>query len=278
MSWLELLLIPLGFAIGAYGTLVGAGGGFVLVPALLLLYSDDSQRELTAISLAVVLANSISGTAAFARQRLIDYRTGLTFAAATVPSAFLGAFFVRYVPRFVFDQLFGLLMIALAIITIYGVMRSSGATMRPPVRAGRGIVVRTMDRGDGVVSRYAYNVWLGIAFSTVIGFASSLFGVGGGIMQVPVMVTVLRVPVEFAVATSQFMLIFMAAAGTALHAIDGEFGSDELLRAALLAVGAVPGAQAGALLARRLSGVTVSRLLSVVLVLVGLRLVLTPLF
>jgi uncharacterized membrane protein YfcA len=277
LSWLELLLIPLGFAVGAYGTLVGAGGGFVLVPALLIIYSDDSQRELTAISLAVVLANSMSGSLAFARQRLIDYRTGLTFAAATVPSSFAGAYFVRFVPRFVFDQVFGVMMISLAVITIYGALRRT-EQVRPPVRAGRGIVVRTMDHGDGVVSRYAYNVWVGIAFSVVIGFASSLFGVGGGIMQVPVMVTVLRVPVEFAVATSQFMLVFMAAAGTTLHVLDGEFGQTELTRAALLAAGAVPGALTGAFIGRRLSGSAVARLLALVLVIVGFRLVLTPLF
>jgi len=274
MSWLELLLIPLGFAVGAYGTLVGAGGGFVLVPMLLLIYVDDSQRELTAISLAVVLANSLSGSIAYGRRRLIDYRTGLTFAAATVPSSFAGAYAVRFFSRETFSVVFGAVLIALALLTLYGVTRPPAA-IREPIRPGPGIVVRTMARGDGVVFRYAYNVWHGVAFSVAIGFASSLFGVGGGIMHVPVMMTVLRVPVEFAVATSQFMLIFMAAAGTALHVIDGEFAREEFVRAALLAAGAIPGAQAGALLARRLSGGAVARALAVVLILVGVRLILT---
>ncbi len=99
MSWLDLLLIPLGFGIGAYGTMVGAGGGFVLVPALLLIFPEESQKTITAMSLLVVLANALSGTVAYARRKLIDYRTGLMFASVAVPASFAGAFAVRYMPR-----------------------------------------------------------------------------------------------------------------------------------------------------------------------------------
>ena len=83
MSLWELLLIPLGFAVGAYGTLVGAGGGFVLVPALLLIYPDQPPSSVTSISLAVVFVNASSGSAAYARLKRIDYFTGLMFAAAS---------------------------------------------------------------------------------------------------------------------------------------------------------------------------------------------------
>src|SRR5438094_763257 len=104
-------LIPLGFAVGAYGTLIGAGGGFLLVPALLLLFPTARPTTITSISLAVVFFNAVSGSIAYARDRRIDYRTGLIFAAATVPGAVLGAIAVGYVPRALFDGLFGLLLI-----------------------------------------------------------------------------------------------------------------------------------------------------------------------
>jgi uncharacterized membrane protein YfcA len=77
-----LLLIPLGFLLGAFGTLIGAGGGFVLVPVLLFLYPDEDPATITSISLAVVFFNALSGSLAYARQKRIDYRTGLAFAAA----------------------------------------------------------------------------------------------------------------------------------------------------------------------------------------------------
>jgi uncharacterized membrane protein YfcA len=82
-------LIPVGFVIGAYGTLIGAGGGFVLVPLLLLLYPEDTPDTITSISLALVFFNALSGSIAYARKKRIDYYSGLLFAAAA--GAVLGA-------------------------------------------------------------------------------------------------------------------------------------------------------------------------------------------
>src|SRR5512146_826950 len=97
------LLVLLGVAVGGVGTLVGAGGGFLLTPVLLLVYPHDPPQTITAISLAAVWANSTSGSLAYARQRRIDYRSGLVFGAATLPGAVGGALVVGYVPRHVFD-------------------------------------------------------------------------------------------------------------------------------------------------------------------------------
>jgi uncharacterized membrane protein YfcA len=276
LSWTDLLLVPLGFAVGAYGALVGVGGGFVLVPALLIIYPDESQETITSISLFVVLANSVSGTAAYARRGQIDYRTGLLLASVAVPASIAGAFAVRYLPRHYFDLAFGIFLLAVAGLLLVG-MAGGSRTERPPLQPGRGVVVRTVRRPGGVTYRYAYDARQGLALSAAAGFIATLFGVGGGIMQVPVMITILRVPVEIAVATSQFMLVFMSASGTSLHAITGDFATDELTQAALLAVGAIAGAQVGAQLSRRLSGTTITRLLAAALVAVGIRLVLAPL-
>jgi uncharacterized membrane protein YfcA len=73
-----LWLIPLGVVTGAYGTLIGAGGGFVLMPLLLLLYRDESPEIITSISLAVVFFNALSGSLAYARMKRIDYKSGLS--------------------------------------------------------------------------------------------------------------------------------------------------------------------------------------------------------
>ncbi len=80
-----LWLAAAGLVIGAYGTLIGAGGGFILVPLLLLLYPHDSANTVATISLAVVFFNALSGTIAYARMRRVDYGSGLLFSAATVP-------------------------------------------------------------------------------------------------------------------------------------------------------------------------------------------------
>ena len=80
-----LWLLPLGFMVGTFGTLIGAGGGFILVPVLLLLYPDKSPETITSISLAVVFFNTLSGSFAYARMKRIDYKSGIIFAIATIP-------------------------------------------------------------------------------------------------------------------------------------------------------------------------------------------------
>jgi uncharacterized protein len=94
-----ILLVLIGFGVGAFGTVVGAGGGFILTPILLLLYPDESAQTLTAISLTAVFFNAASGSAAYARQRRIDYRSGTIFALATIPGAIGGALLVDVVSR-----------------------------------------------------------------------------------------------------------------------------------------------------------------------------------
>lgn len=273
MSWWELLLIPLGFAVGAYGTLVGAGGGFVLVPALLIIYPDEDPASITSISLAVVFFNAVSGSIAYARQHRIDYRSGLLFAAAGLPGAVAGAFLVDAVPRRLFDVIFGLTLLGIAGYTLWSVGRPQA--LRTPLQ-GSGIIRRVMPgASEGESFHYAYRAWHGVVIMAGIGFLSSLLGIGGGVISVPAMITVLRFPVHVAVATSQFILAFMAGEGSLVHLAKGELVGENVLRALLIAAGAIPGAQVGALLSRRLRGPVVARLLVLALVVVGARLLLT---
>src|SRR5499427_7857457 len=90
--WLQhLWLLPVGVLIGAFGTLIGAGGGFVLTPMLLLVYPHESPEIITSISLAVVFFNAFSGSVAYARMQRIDYKSGVLLALATLPGPVIGA-------------------------------------------------------------------------------------------------------------------------------------------------------------------------------------------
>ena len=82
-----LWLIGLGLVVGMFGTLIGAGGGFILMPVLLLMHPHVSPGQLTAISLAVVFFNALSGSESYAMMKRIDYKSGLMFATATIPGA-----------------------------------------------------------------------------------------------------------------------------------------------------------------------------------------------
>lgn len=271
---LELVLLALlGVAVGAYGTVIGAGGGFVLVPLLLIIYPDYGPERVTSISLAVVWANATSGSLAYARQRRIDYLTGAIFVVASIPGVVGGALLVHLVSERLFSLLFGMLLFGVVAV----LMTRPTFVVREPLR-GRGVLVRTMRSPEGMSYRYGYKVWQGALLSLAIGFASSLFGIGGGIIHVPAMILLFRIPIPIAVATSHMVLAFMAGGGTLIHLSNGTLSGEALRQAVALGAGAIVGAQIGALVSHRISGRAVLSLLALALVGLAVRLLLRGVF
>jgi uncharacterized protein len=264
------LLGLLGLGVGAFGTLVGAGGGFILTPILLLLYPHDSPKTLTAISLMVVFFNAASGTAAYARQRRTDFRSGIVFAAATVPGAIAGALLVARVSRAVFDPTMGAALALLAAWLIFGEQRA------PHPHPARHTVERELVDARGVQYRYQVPLRRGAIYSLGVGFFSSFLGIGGGVIHVPLLVRALGFPTHIATATSHFVLAIMAGTGTITHLLAGSFQHGHgLRRAAALSVGVVAGAQLGARASLRLSARTIQWLLAVALAALAIRLLVT---
>jgi uncharacterized membrane protein YfcA len=261
-----VILVALGFGVGVVGTLVGAGGGFILTPILLVLYPRDSAQTITAISIASVFFNASSGSIAYARQRRIDYRSGLVFGLATIPGAIGGALVVDDVPRSTFDLITAVLLLGISAWLIIGSVREK------PQRS-RGTMRTIVDR-QGTVSRFRVPVVLGAMFSVGVGFVSSFLGIGGGIIHVPLLVGLLGFPVHIATATSHFVLVFMSGTGTVTHFFQGSYRvGDGLRRTLALSVGVIAGAQLGARISLRTSGPFIQRLLALALLGLGIRLV-----
>ena len=260
--------VVLGIGVGTLGTLIGAGGGFILLPILAILSPVEPTGTLTATSLAVVAANASSGAFAYSRQRRIDYRSGIPFALATLPGSVAGALLARSIPRGVFDVAFAAVLLALAFVVAR--TRSDQGPAGPEGRAW-GLSPREVVDAAGTIHRYHVPLPLGIGISFVVGFASSLLGIGGGFIHVPALIAVLGFPVHIATATSHFVLAIMASVGTVTHIAAGDFG-DTWPRAIYLSIGAIGGAQLGARLSRRVHGTLIVRLLAAALVLVAIRL------
>ncbi len=261
----------LGAAVGVFGTLVGAGGGFILVPALLLIYPDRDPADVASLGLLVVFANSLSGSVAYARQGRVDYRSAAWLAVATMPGALAGALVVGFVPRRLFDAAFGVVLVCIGAFLL---LRRERTAIREPV-TGRGVLRREIRDSDGVTYFYAFHLWKGVSSSLGIGFMSSLLGIGGGVIQVPMMATVLHFPIHIATATSQLVLVVMSGEGTFVHFATGTLALNRsLVQGGFLGLGAVAGAQVGARVARHVRGTVILRALAVALVLVGARLLL----
>jgi len=264
-----LLLCLLGFAVGAFGTLVGAGGGFILTPVLLLLYPSSTPELITAISLIVVFFNASSGTAAYARQHRVDYRSGLIFAACTLPGSILGVLAANEVSRPTFDVIMGIALAGLALWLLAG-HKDAG-------EGAEGIgVPRVITDREGNTYRYRARTRTGALLSIGVGFISSFLGIGGGVVHVPLLVGVLGFPTHIATATSHFVLAFMALVATITHVLAGTFHHGVgLRRAGALSIGVIAGAQLGARLSKRLSGQLIQQLLAAGLLLLGVRLILS---
>lgn len=263
----QLWLIVLGVVLGALGTLIGVGGGFILVPILLLLYPHESPEIITAVSLAVVFANAVSGSWAYARMGRIDYKSGLRFAAATVPGAILGALTTDYIPRQQFNLIFGFLMVGVALYLFFN--RSGEGKALDEKSAGH--VTRHITEATGQVHTFSYNSTVGMVLSLFVGYVSSLLGIGGGIIHVPILVRLLNFPVHIATATSHFILAIMALTGTIVHISKGSFSHDSVYQTLYLSVGVLFGAQVGAALSARVHGRWIIRSLAIALVFVGIR-------
>ncbi|MCC7265109.1 MAG: sulfite exporter TauE/SafE family protein, partial [Candidatus Latescibacteria bacterium] len=230
------------------------------------LYPGEPPEIITSISLAVVFFNALSGSVAYARMKRIDYKSGLLFSAATIPGAILGALTTAYIPRQLFDGVLGLLMLGMSVFLLVRPHKVAAVTSDT---TGRRLTC-TLVESDGTPHSYTYNPAVGIALSLVVGYVSSLLGIGGGIIHVPALVQLLNFPVHIATATSHFILAIMALTGTIVHIATGTF-SHGIRRTIALGVGVLVGAQLGARLSSRVQGYLIIRSLAVVLGLAGIR-------
>ena len=266
MSYVYLAL--LGLVVGTFGTLVGAGGGFILTPVLLVVYPELTPAQITSISLLVVFFNALSGSIAYARRGRIDYRSGLRFAAAGIPGSVLGALAVHLVPRHAFDAIMAAVLAVLSVVVIRLRPHAERAVPRGATTA------RELTDSLGEVYRYRVPLGRGTLYSAGVGFLSSFLGIGGGVIHVPLMAGALGFPTHIATATSHFVLVFMSGTASATHLIGGTISVGHGLRRAIaLSVGVLPGAQLGARLSRRFTGPTIRKLLGVALLGLAVRLV-----
>jgi uncharacterized membrane protein YfcA len=270
-----LLLIVLGFVIGTLGTLIGAGGGFILVPILIILYPDFSSETITAISMVVVACNAISGSVAYMSSKRVDYKAGLIFAACTIPGSVLGVLTTKIIPRSLFDIVFGFLMVGLAIFLFFKGGKPHSVS-KEPVTHHRGWVRQHLTDKWGEVYDYAYDLRLGMLLSVFVGYFSPLLGIGGGIIHVPAMAEWLLFPVHIATATSHFILAIMSTVSVITHYLQGNYNDPVILKMVIcLVIGVVPGAQLGAFLSRKIKGKHIIKALAVSIAVVGIKILIT---
>jgi uncharacterized membrane protein YfcA len=249
-----LLLGILGIIIGFLGTLIGAGGGFILMPVLLFLYPKESPDTLTAISLSATFVNSLSGTIAYIRMKRVNFKYGIIFAASSIPGAAAGAYLTQFVNRSIFSLIFAMMLVSVAVFIFFTTMNNRDLPEIHEIKIDKTKLVS------------------GMAISIFIGMISSFLGIGGGIIHVPMLSNIITFPVHAATATSHFILSITSLTGLIVHIVSGKF-KHGLGRAIFISAGAMIGAQLGAMLSSKVKGKFIIRILSIALFIVGARLV-----
>jgi uncharacterized membrane protein YfcA len=223
--------------VGLVTGLVGAGGGFLVVPALALLGGGGSiltvpllayvagmdAKQAIATSLLVVGVTSAIGAVSHARAGRVQWRTGLVFGAAGMAGAFAGGLLARFIPGTVLLTGFALMMIATAVAMLRG---------RKNVQQAQGSQRLTVPKF--------------LAEGLVVGLVTGLVGAGGGFLVVPALALLGGLPMPVAVGTSLIVIAMKSFAG-----LGGYLSSVQINWSVALAVTAA--AVVGALVGARLT-------------------------
>lgn len=258
-----LLLVFGGGVAGAFGALLGLGGGVLIVPLLTLGFGLP-LREAVGASLVCVIVTSSAAASVYLERDVANLRLGMTLEMFTASAALAGGLVAFALP----DRALALMFAALLLYVAATMARGRGAELgvkpapddrealapAPAEAPGNGLAASLSGPGYRV-----RNLGRGVLGSLVAGIVSALFGVGGGIVKVPLMNLAMGVPLRVATATSNLMIGVTASAGGLIYLLRG--GIDPYV-AAPLAVGVF----AGASLASRMADRVDLRLLRVLFV------------
>ncbi|AFS83030.1 sulfite exporter TauE/SafE family protein [Candidatus Nitrosopumilus sediminis] len=240
----QLWLIPLGFAAGILGSMIGLGGGVIVVPVLTFLGFPPTAAASN--SLFAALSNAIASTISYSKQKRIEYPLGLKLGLLSIPGTVLGALISSDVAPDVFKILFGFVLIASA---AYIFLR------------------KKIETREKTISKQMTVFAIGASFFA--GIISSFFGIGGGIIFVPLMVVGMGMAMKKAAPTSQMILLFASFSGVVVHSL---LGHPDFFQAGLLAIGSFIGGLVGARLSIDIKERYLQILVSVVILIASAKL------
>lgn len=257
-----IFILIISLIAGGYGVIVGAGGGFILVPALLILF-NVSPPVAAGTGLVIVLINSLTGVIGYAQQKSIDYQVGLKIVYGAIPGSLLGVWLLQVQPTdsIYFYILFGTLLFCLGGFLFF---KNAPATWRNALPFLNGTKQGNERRYPPLTASRL--VPLGVLMGTL----SSYLGIGGGWLLVPILIYMFRVPTHEAAATSIFTLSLYTMVGVASHVY---YQTIDWAIIVWGAIGVIAGAYIGVRLAKKISGPLILQMLSILLMIMGVRMV-----
>ena len=249
------LLFAGALGIGFVSAIAGIGGGSLLVPFLVLVLGYDVKVAI-ATSLVCIIVTSASAASIYLGRGMVDLGTALLIEPSTVLGAIVGAYVTLTLPATYVRFALGLVLLYIS------------ATMLKESLIGTKV-------GETKITKVSKSrKVVGVSISFIAGMFSGMFGIGGGVIKVPLLNLIMGLPIKTAVATSSFMVGLTATSGGAVYLARG---LTDPLSVAIIALGIMPGATLGAKCLRRLKPRIVRLVFSLVLLYASIRLLITAL-
>ena len=245
---LTILLVSI--VAGFVGALFGLGGGVLIIPFLTLVEGVPVPLAVGA-SIVSVVATSSASAATYVQDHLTNLRLGMFLEIGTVAGAITGAFVSVFLPASALFILFGIILLYATMVMIRARGVDFPANVRPD-KTSRILALGSQYEDQSLNRVVKYEVTrtpLTVFIGYFAGIVSGLLGVGGGIINVPTMNLVSKVPFKVASATSNFMIGVTAAASASVYLLRGDVHP-------LLAAPLIIGVAGGALLGTRVLKVT----------------------
>jgi uncharacterized membrane protein YfcA/uncharacterized membrane protein len=272
-SWVYPVLIFLGaIAAGVLGSLVGLGGGVLIVPLLTLVFGFPIYFAIGA-SIISVIATSSGAAAAYVKDHLTNLRVGMFLELATTTGAMCGAFLAGLLAPNILSVTFGIILLISAAPLVFklgeelpqGVTNDHWANW---LRLGGSYPDHHLHRD---VPYEVTRTPLGLAMMYVAGLISGLLGIGSGTFKVLALDVAMRLPMKVSTTTSNFMIGVTAAASAGIYFSRGDIPP---LIAAPVALGVLIGALVGARLLSHLSSRVLRIIFLAVIVVAAVEMVL----
>jgi len=238
-----LIILAIGLVVGAFGALLGIGGGILLIP-LLTGFLGVPIKMAIGTSILCVIATSCAAGAVYVGRGLTHNRLAMVLEVATTAGALTGGITAILVSPHALTLLFGLILLYVAFS-----MRKLPKEDRIAAPTGLLDTSYVDPRTGNTVAYGIRNLPAGMGASFVAGNVSGLLGIGGGIIKVPIMSLLMGVPLRASIATSNFMIGITAAASATIYYARGLIDPTIAIPTAL---GVLAGAQIGTRLGGRL--------------------------
>ncbi|MBI2183923.1 MAG: sulfite exporter TauE/SafE family protein [Thaumarchaeota archaeon] len=266
-----LLVFLVSIAAGFLGSLLGLGGGVIVIPVLTLLFDVDIRLAIGA-SIVSVIATSSGAAAAYVREKITNIRIGMFLEIATTIGAVTGAVLAALVHAEMLFTVFGVILVLSVIPLLRKISGEQNVnTVGDRWAQSLGLAGRYYDQSLGKEVEYrADRTPLGFGMMYVAGLISGLLGIGSGPFKVLAMDLGMRLPVKVSSATSNFMIGVTAAASAGIYFLRGDVNP---FVAAPVALGVLLGASVGARWLPRVRNNLIRGVFAVVLVAVALQMI-----